>query len=284
MSLNNTSNFIKFLVKRYLRLFPLMFISSILIFVLHYFSSNLPVGKITIYDAIPGFIFVNPTIINKLTGLSLKSLDGVFWSLYVEVIFYALCCLYFTKYKTNIIQILMCIFMISILFFVINLFTPFYLFGVIKLLGFHFYGWFILGIFLYKYKNTYRNLFFIFFPFLVLTSFYSSYVTGLEHQSVISKFILFLFVGFIFIFSFYSKFIQNILTYRYIVFFGYISYPLYLFHQQFIVSLSIDLFNLYPFLNPLFYPSLFIALSICVCFILQIIDNKIQKLFRFYVR
>src|SRR5882762_4996641 len=39
-------------------------------------------------NLIPGLLFVSPAIIHTLTRLSIESMDGTFWSLYVEVSFY----------------------------------------------------------------------------------------------------------------------------------------------------------------------------------------------------
>jgi peptidoglycan/LPS O-acetylase OafA/YrhL len=42
-----------------------------------------------IYDSIPGLLFIHPSIIYFATRVKLQSLDHPFWTLYVEVTFYA---------------------------------------------------------------------------------------------------------------------------------------------------------------------------------------------------
>ena len=144
-----------------------MLIASIFILFLSLIGLEIPSGHVTVYDAIPGLVFVNPTIINKLFSLDLKSLDGVFWSLYVEVIFYYICCIYYSRFKSHILSVFTFLYLLSMCFYLFSFYSKYYYFGIIKLFGFHFYGWFLLGIILYKTKvNKYNISWFVCFIFI----------------------------------------------------------------------------------------------------------------------
>jgi hypothetical protein len=65
-----------------------MLIASIIIFLTSGFIPERPIGRASVFDSIPGLLFTDPRILNEILGTSLKSLDGAFWSIYVEVQFY----------------------------------------------------------------------------------------------------------------------------------------------------------------------------------------------------
>ena len=88
MSLEKSKNFYSFIYKRWIRLFPVMLIATILI----YFTSTLlferPSGNPDIKSIIPGLIFIEPSWIKLITGYNINVIEGAFWSIFVEVKFY----------------------------------------------------------------------------------------------------------------------------------------------------------------------------------------------------
>ena len=90
MTLDKTQSFQNFIYRRWLRLFPAMFVCTIII----YFSANLfdarPNGDVHAINLIPGLLFIEPYWLEKAFGIPFESIENAFWSLYVEFKFYVL--------------------------------------------------------------------------------------------------------------------------------------------------------------------------------------------------
>jgi peptidoglycan/LPS O-acetylase OafA/YrhL len=70
--------------------------------------------------------------------------------------------------------------------------------------------------------------------------------------------------------------VRNILSSSLLLFFGFISYPLYLIHQNIVTGLAIKLHNLLPSLPPYIYPVPFIILVVLVAFILAKLEPSLK--------
>ena len=81
MTLEKCENFRDFIARRWLRLFPAMFIATILILSFIYATHLGPWSDRDIADAVPGLLFINPGLIHVVTRVRLESLDTPFWSL-----------------------------------------------------------------------------------------------------------------------------------------------------------------------------------------------------------
>lgn len=78
-----------FLLRRWLRLFPGLLLGSALIFLAaQSLAAEMPGGQARPRDLVPGLFLVNPIYFDRYLHLDLHSLDGAFWSLYVEAAFY----------------------------------------------------------------------------------------------------------------------------------------------------------------------------------------------------
>jgi peptidoglycan/LPS O-acetylase OafA/YrhL len=89
MSLERCRSFADFMKRRWLRLFPLMLAASLLILAQNYaFAFQTGEAPKPWWYVIPGLTFVSPNILQNLSGIYFESLDGVFWTLYVEFFFY----------------------------------------------------------------------------------------------------------------------------------------------------------------------------------------------------
>ena len=142
--------------KRWLRLFPAMLIVSIIVFLTASFFYERPAGQPVLLDLIPGLTFIKPSIISILVGHPVNGLEGAFWSLYVEVIFYAIIGLvYFIFGRKFCIPALFSLFSVSTIVFMaqqfgITLKLPLI---ILDALGFWHYGWFIIGCIMYEVIN-----------------------------------------------------------------------------------------------------------------------------------
>lgn len=151
MTLEKSKSFIHFMYKRWLRLFPAMLIATILIYTTARIFYERPAGIPNIYSVIPGLIFINPNVLEKITNIHFPIMEGAFWSLYVEMFFYVVFGLsYFLFRERKAIILLFCLFLYS----VVGLFYPLKL----SMLFIHF-GWFTIGCLSYIYliKNRSQN-------------------------------------------------------------------------------------------------------------------------------
>ena len=89
MTLERCTGFVDFMLRRWIRLFPALLIGSLLIYLCAYpMAAWMPGGAARPLDLIPGLTLVNPIYFARYLGLHVRSLDGAFWSLYVEAAFY----------------------------------------------------------------------------------------------------------------------------------------------------------------------------------------------------
>jgi len=106
------------------------------------------------------------------------------------------------------------------------------------IIGFNYYGWFFVGCYLYeKISDRTSKLDFLMLAVVVSCSLSIAYKDPVEM----------LFMAFciaLFSYSFYSETIKTIFTARIFTFFGLISYPLYLIHENILVSSSIKIIAL----------------------------------------
>jgi peptidoglycan/LPS O-acetylase OafA/YrhL len=87
MSLEKSNIFSEFIYKRWIRLFPAMLIATIIIYYTAVFLPEKPEGITHYHNVISGLIFINPVVIEKITGINIGILEGTFWTLFVEVKF-----------------------------------------------------------------------------------------------------------------------------------------------------------------------------------------------------
>lgn len=97
MTLEHCSTPRAFVVRRYARLAPAMLLFSVLTFAAMQVIPRAPFPERWVWFA-SSLTFIDPVLLNRIApGIGFHSIDGVYWSLYVEVQFYALACLvYFT--------------------------------------------------------------------------------------------------------------------------------------------------------------------------------------------
>jgi len=114
MTLERSKSLIPFLRNRWLRLWPCMVVVSLLVFSTSYLIPLRPLGVARSEHLIPGLIFVEPYFLNTLFNTNIQSLEGTFWSIYVEIKFYIIAAfLYFSfgsKYLPYILGTLFAIF------------------------------------------------------------------------------------------------------------------------------------------------------------------------------
>ncbi len=88
MTLENTKTFLKFIYKRWIRLFPAMLLASIIVYASAPLFHERPLGNPSFVDLLPGLTFLEPHWWSELLGIQVNSIESAFWSLYVEFKFY----------------------------------------------------------------------------------------------------------------------------------------------------------------------------------------------------
>lgn len=210
-SLLKLSNPFVFLVKRFIRLYPTYWICLIFsFFITNYFRLE---GKMTnLFELLVNFSMLQ-------FGLQVRSVDGVYWSLFYELLFYFLIAISFYFIKNGRFQLFAFFWIVLYLF---NFF--FHMKYVTVLFNLTYAPLFLSGIFFYKIKMEKFNFFNFIAPFILFICYSIS----------IADFNIIILIGFIYcIFYLFSFNLLYWIKLKPLMFLGYISYPLYLIHQNF---------------------------------------------------
>ena len=145
------------------------------------------------------------------------------------------------------------------------------IFYVLNFIGINYYGWFLLGIIAYKYQldKTKINAYFI-FAMLFLAALSSSFED-------IKNFLPALITASIFVAPFFLDKARDLLSSKKLLFVGYISYPLFLIHQNIVTGLAIKLHAIYPNLPAFIYPIPFVLIVILVSNLIANLEPKFRK-------
>lgn len=236
MTLEKCKGFGEFIVRRWLRLFPAMLITIILIFLTAPLLSARPSGLPLLQNALPGLLFIEPKILNFIFSSNLSSIEIPFWTLYVEAKFYLIAgLLYFTFGLKRMIFALVILFFCSVAFVQTSQYLPVavaqYATVFFELSDFRHFGWFATG-----------ALFYCFFTYKVKLYMLAAIGVGLfsarSLDGVMSPDMLFgILIVSLFAFAIVNSTLQKILSNQFMVWMGFISYPLYLIHDGAMVSM-----------------------------------------------
>jgi peptidoglycan/LPS O-acetylase OafA/YrhL len=240
MSLDKSRNFTSFIYKRWLRLFPAMAVATILIYLTSSFLHERPSGIPGKYSIIPGLFFIDPLWIELVTRYQIIPIEGSFWSLFVEVKFYLVFgMLYFMLGREKAIASLVFLFLISV---ALPFYPNFYIGKIAFLLSFDHFGWFAAGCYAYLYLVSRQIK--LLAAFVIIAGIQLYHLTNDVYA---------LFAGIVIIMTFlipvYFTGIKRIFENRVFLFLGFISYPLYLIHENAIISLIVENKKYIPF-NP----------------------------------
>ena len=228
MTLEKCQNFYIFLYKRWKRLFPAMLIATILIYFTATFLPERPAGIPTKSSVIPGLFFIDPLIILKVTGWNINPLEGAFWSLYVEVKFYiAFGFCYFLLGKEKSIIAIFIMFLMSIIGPALHIH---FIAVLSKILSFSHFGWFAAGSLAYLYFVNKKCKYLYFSIFVSLLEIY-------QYHDDYGKLFFSVLILLIFYLPIYFEKVKFIIGNSIFLFFGFISYPLYLIHENAMIAL-----------------------------------------------
>ena len=260
MTLEKCSSFLDFMLRRWFRLFPAMLACSVFIFLTTGFFYERPAGIPGYPSLISGLIFIEPEVLEKILERPLGGLEASFWSLYTEVKFYFIFgLLYWFFGKRLAIIALLVLFAIhcGVTYYpsqipYLNVFTTIKIYTDAE-----YFGWFASGAVFYEFYKT-RNIYLLILAILIgiiLMLFKGFYIGGS-------------FVGTLVVLFFASSLFSNALSLRLsckaLTFLGFISYPLYLIHENMMVSLIVKFGNTFPYLNSIALPLLPISAIIVI--------------------
>lgn len=246
MTLEKCQSFRQFMFRRWLRLFPAMLIATFLILLVSVFINQRPSGPPSIYDTVPGLLFIQPEFL-ALLGYQHDMLETSFWSLFVEMKFYIVSgLLYFTLGLRRMIIVLVAMFCSFVVYQSVQSGLPDGLSQSLSLFfkysDYQYYGWFAAGTLFYQYHTSKAPKYWFIAMVVGLVS--ARGLDGLLSGSMLFATCLVL----LFSLSLNLTLLQRILSNRLLLFFGFISYPFYLIHVSSLISMIRQLNEVMPWL------------------------------------
>lgn len=266
----------EFLLRRWLRLFPAMLIASVLVFLTSSYFSERPAGSPIWLDFLPGLTFIEPDWWSGVLGVPVSSMEGAFWSLYVEFKFYIFSALiYFWAGKRALVFALFLVFACCIA--VGRLHGDFGGLGwsqindVMLAMSFQHFGWFAAGAAFYIfYAEKNKQWLYLGFVMAVISCFF---VKDLNLKSALAAGA----VTMLFTTALVYQPLQKLLQARVLLFFGTVSYPLYLIHENMMIAMIIKLGKLETGMPLYLLPLMPIALLSLVAYLIAIYGEPFAK-------
>jgi peptidoglycan/LPS O-acetylase OafA/YrhL len=283
MTIEKTPSFQTFLFRRWIRLFPAMLVASLLVFVTAGYFHERPAGMPVLRDIVPGLTFIEPSWWQRVLGGEQGFLEGAFWSLYVEVKFYIVFgLLFFIAGRTIAIAGISILFLLSVPF-VLGLELPFISAKSVQLvtrvlfnLSLPYFGWFAAGAMAYLFIMERRRRWLL---GATAFGFASAWAGGGIETSGDRIGAIVIFAFFLAVLSF-GRF-QSLFANRLFVFLGFVSYPLYLIHENAVVSMIIKLHTVVPWIPVAVLPLLPILAVILVAWIIAaFIEPELRSVIR----
>jgi len=254
MTLERCSSLTQFMFRRWLRLFPAMLIGTMLIYLTSFFLVERPNGQIEFLNLLPGLLFIDNDVINATQNLvDIEPIEGAFWSLFVEVKFYLLFgTLYFYNRRTAL-RNLVAIFLGAFTYVAAGKMSPDLALPLIdqilfNMLSLQYFGWFCVGALLYRAYVDNSKLLALASTLMMIPTVLIMYGKGLPIVSA---------CGLVYI-AFYlalnNRVVSAVFASRLFVFLGFISYPLYLIHENAMVAMTIKTHHHAPYLPDLLTP------------------------------
>ena len=284
ITLEKTESFSVFIYKRWLRLFPAMLIATVLIYATLAIFHERPDGvPPSLLSALPGLTLMNwwP----KLLNIEVPQLEVAFWTLYIEFKFYVVAGLtYYFLGKNRLTPALVFLFALWLVTYSLTTQLGFQslqlLITISDALSLKHFGWFAAGSTYYRYIQTSGRQWLIMTLLLILFSALSVRVEteGFNLEVTLGA----LAISALFVLSFKLSFLQKILQSKLLIFFGSISYPLYLIHNNAMISMIIKIEAsapwLHSFLTP--YPAI-IFLVFTAYIIANYLEPWLSRFFRY---
>lgn len=276
MTLDAAEGFGAFLRRRWLRLFPAMLAASAFIFATAPLLPERPSGAPEAVDLIAGLTFLGEEGVRLLSGglLTPKALEGAFWSLYVEVHFYVIFgALYMLYGRRAALRGLLAIFvaakatllafrtgMPAALVGDLGMHQRIFIQTLILALGLHHFIWFFAGALYYESARRGDRR-------LAALAFAASLIGALVADSRWQPLGAGLFVCVVFALAMTAEPVRRLLASRLFLFLGFVSYPLYLLHENLVVALTAKTGRALAFLPDAAMPAPGLCVAVALAFV-----------------
>lgn len=216
---------------------------------------------------LPGLTFIEPRTWSKLLGSAQPILEGSFWSLYVEVRFYAFAgLLFFALGEVAAIAGITLMFFIAASYELLPFVVPGASLHLLEIFrswtSAEYFGWFAAGALYYRFFQTRAMSLFIAASVLAVPAAFTTHQVSMSLS--IPTVLAALLIAAFFAFSVYGEWLRPILRSRLLLFIGYISYPLYLVHENIMVQLTLKLAKVATWIPLGLLPVLPILAVICL--------------------
>ncbi|MCW8924737.1 MAG: acyltransferase [Xanthomonadales bacterium] len=260
MSLEKSRNFHSFMIKRWIRLFPAMLVISMFVFLTAPLFFERPAGLPRPRDLLPGLTFIEPYWWQTILGRPQADLEGAFWSLYVEIKLYVVAGIfYFLVGGQRMIWVLVCLFLVAAgtLFFHHDFVELNWvaLRDTLYMLSGKPCGWFAAGALFYRFSNE-HNKWLLFAAITIALA--AAFSEGLDDYGgkhyLWERAITAAILVSVFTVSVLNKRMQQLLSNRFLLLIGFISYPLYLVHENTMISLIVKTGSVIPWMPSILIP------------------------------
>ena len=243
-----------------------MLIGSALIYATSFFLNERPNGEIQPVDLLPGLLFIDDGLINKAQNVvDTQVIEGAFWSLFVEVKFYLIFgALYFFR-KRFALHGLIALFMAAFAYETVVKLWPAFQYKplgdvLFTLLSLKYFGWFCVGALMYKAHVTGHRKFVVAATLMMVPTVLIMYGKGTTIVTACGL------VYAVFYLALNQAKISALFQNRCLVFLGFVSYPLYLIHENAMVAMTIKTRANFGFIPDLLTPLPGIAALLCIAY------------------
>jgi peptidoglycan/LPS O-acetylase OafA/YrhL len=132
-------------------------------------------------------------------------------------------------------------------------------------LGLIHFGWFSLGILTFAFIKE-KNVKWLYYA--ISMAIFSTLYSFISHEKSIKVLIALVAISVIFFLPIYSQKLKLFFENKFLSFVGFISYPLYLIHENFIISLTIKLHKIFPQIPALLLPILPLSLTVYIAYLI----------------
>ncbi|MDQ1097905.1 MULTISPECIES: acyltransferase family protein [Chryseobacterium] len=244
MSVEKTPGFWTFIKNRWIRLFPSMLICSLIIYLTGGFFYERPFGIPELKSLLPGITFINNSILERLFGTSFPVLELSFWSLYVEVKFYFIFgALYFLFNRATALAGIFILYLSASVLQILIVYHAFTETATMKIYigSFIHFGWFVAGALTYIYYQGREKKYLYLLIITILCSLFYAYKFQDAVLYVYLIILVLIFLGALFWAPFGVLFSGRVFKTI-----GFISYPLYLLHENMLIASVIKVHKFFP--------------------------------------
>ena len=254
MTIERCGSWKEFLVRRFARLWPNMLLCSVITFVVINTLATRYKASASLYDFLPSLTIIQPKFYNILVGRELFDwVDGVYWTLAIEVKFYIIYCVLYWFAKKNIVTVFFVYtFVAALLYVVMAVIFPD---SVSRLFDFIFAArhmpWFFVGICTYAHRNGYPTKRSIYAVTLALVAISLVAIFELDNQIIPRplKILTNVVVFSLWCCAYRYPIVQRVLSFKVMTAIGAASYSLYLLHQEIGIKLIYGISDYFKFVG-----------------------------------